>query len=353
MKLSLRIMLAMALVAAASAQAQEVTDIYSDLQSCDVTLRGDVAGCLLQLDLSSSKKGAIEARTMPIDGPGTWIAKWNSAAAAEDSYRACARLIKDGEVVSERCTDFYYGGRVAIRFDVRDAHADHRGMTLLVYSEDLAVVDVYYMLVEGDKAVYVTRRDSVPIAGSFRSPSDLSLEWKQILENGREYMGRVKIVEKRDGQTRAFMNPFTAIDDAEITDTYSDETGASATVMGRSRVPFEGSLKFDLHQDGALMTSVEEKTPILLAGDDETVEISWNGTLDPGIYRLTIQLLGNDGDILDIEEAIIEAKIPPRPPVARTEAEDEGSGTTAVVVIAAVILIAAAAVVVMRRRRKS
>lgn len=353
MKLSLRIMLAMALVVAASAQAQEVTDIYSDLQSCDVTVRGDVAGYLLQLNLSSSKKEAIQTRTISLDGPGTWIAKWDSAAAAEDSYRVCARLIKDGEVVSERCTDFYYGGRVAIRFDVRDAHADHRGMTLLVYSEDLAVVDVYYMLVEGDKAVYVTRRGSVPIAGSFRSPSDLSTEWKQILENGREYMGRVKIVEKRDGQTRVFMNAFTAIDDAEITDTYSDETGASATVMGMSRVPFDGSLKFDLHQNRTLLTSVEEKTPILLAGDDETVEISWNGTLDPGIYRLTIQLLGNDGDLLDVEEAIIEAKIPPMPPVARTEAVDEGSGTTTVVVIAAVILIAAAAVVVMRRRRKS
>ena len=353
MKLSLRIILAMALVVTASAQAQEVTDIYSDLKSCDVTVRGDVAGCLLQLDLTSSKKGAIETRTIPIDGPGTWIAQWNPAAAAEDSYRACARLIREGEVVSERCTDFYYGGRVAIRFDVRDAHADHRGMTLLVYSEDLAVVDVYYMLVEGDKAVYVTRRDSVPIAGSLRSPSDLSLEWKQILENGRDYMGRVKIVEKRDGQTRAFMNPFTAKDDAEITDTYSDETGASATVMGRSRVPFEGSLNFDLYKDGTLLTRVKEKTPILLLGDDETVEISWNGTLEPGIYRLTIQLLGNDGDILDIEEAIIEAKISPRPPVARTEAEDEGSGLSRTVAFFALLLIAAAAVAVMRRRRKS
>lgn len=353
MKLSLRIILAMALVVTASAQAQEVTDIYSDLKSCDVTVRGDVAGCLLQLDLTSSKKGTIETRTIPIDGPGTWIAQWNPAAAAEDSYRACARLIREGEVVSERCTDFYYGGRVAIRFDVRDAHADHRGMTLLVYSEDLAVVDVYYMLVEGDKAVYVTRRDSVPIAGSLRSPSDLSLEWKQILENGRDYMGRVKIVEKRDGQTRAFMNPFTAKDDAEITDTYSDETGASATVMGRSRVPFEGSLNFDLYKDGTLLTRVKEKTPILLLGDDETVEISWNGTLDPGIYRLTIRLLGNDGDILDIEETIIEAKISPRPPVARTEAEDEGSGLSRTVAFFALLLIAAAAVAVMRRRRKS
>jgi len=352
MKLSLPFMLAIALIVVASpAHAQEVTEIYSDLQSCDVTVRGDVAGSLLQLSLASSKEGTIQTRTLPLDGPGTWVAKWETAAAPEGSYSACARLIRDGEVVSERCTDFYYGGRVAIRFDVRDVHADHRGMTLLVYSEDLAVVDVYYMLVEGDKALYVTRRDSVPIAGSFRSPSDLSLEWKQILENGREYVGRVKIVEKRDGQTRAFMNPFTARDDAEITDTYSDETGASATVMGMSRVPFEGSFMFNLHRDGILLASVEEKTPILLSGDDETVEVSWSRTLDPGVYRLTIQLLGNDGDLLDFEETIIEAKIPPRPPTMRTDdgAEDEGSGISRSLSIALLLLLAAAAFIGFRR----
>jgi hypothetical protein len=352
MKLSLPFMLAIMLVViTASAQAQEVVDIYSDLQSCDVTVKGDAAGCRLQVDLSSAKDGVIQTRTHSLDGPGTWIVAWDISGAEEGSYGACAKLVKEDEVVSEKCTNFYYGGRVDIRFDVRDAHADYRGMTLLVYSEDLAVVDIYYTLVRGDKAVYVSKRESVPIAGSFRSPSDLSLEWKQLLENGEEYGGRVKIVEKKNGQTRAFMNYFTARDDAEITDTYEDETGASATVMGRSRVPFEGSLRFDLYQDGALLTSVEEKTPILLAGDDETVEISWNQTLDPGIYQLTIQLLGNNGDVLDLEESIIEAEIPPRPQAVETPAEENGSGMSTVVVIAAVLLIAAAVVVVIRRRK--
>lgn len=351
MKLSFPFMLAIMLVViTASAQAQEVVDIYSDLQSCDVTVMGDAAGCRLQVDLSSAKDGAIQTRTLSLDGPGTWIVTWDVSGAEKGSYGACAKLVKEDEVVSEKCTNFYYGGRVDIRFDVRDAHADYRGMTLLVYSEDLAVVDIYYTLVRGDKAVYISKRESVPITGSFRSPSDLSLEWKQLLENGEEYGGRVKIVEKKNGQTRAFMNYFTARDDAEITDTYEDETGASATVMGRSRVPFEGSLRFDLYQDGALLTSVEKKTPILLAGDDETVEISWNETLDPGIYQLTIQLLGNNGDVIDLEESIIEAEIPPRPQVVKTPTEESGSGMSTVVVIAAVLLIAAAAIVVIRRR---
>lgn len=352
MKLSLPFMLAIMLVViTASAQAQEVVDIYSDLQSCDVTVKGDAAGCRLQVDLSSAKDGAIQTRTLSLDGPGTWIVAWDVSGAEEGSYGACAKLVKEDEVVSEKCTNFYYGGRVDIRFDVRDAHADYRGMTLLVYSEDLAVVDIYYTLVRGDKAVYVSKRESVPIAGSFRSPSDLSLEWKQLLENGEEYGGRVKIVEKKNGQTRAFMNYFTARDDAEITDTYEDETGASATVMGRSRVPFEGALRFDLYQNGTLLTSVEEKTPILLAGDDETVEISWNETLDPGIYQLTIQLLGNNGDVLDLEESIIEAEIPPRPQAVETLAEESGSGISPAVMAAAVLLIAAVAIVVIRRRK--
>ena len=352
MKLSLPFMLGITLVLiAGSAQGQEIFDVYSDLQSCDVAVKGDAAGCLLKVDLSSAKTGMIQTRTLSLDGPGTWIVTWDVSGAEEGSYEACAKLKREGEVVSERCTDFYYGGRVDIRFDVRDAHADYRGMTLLVYSGDLAVVDIYYTLVKGDKAVYISKKESVPISGSYGSPSDLSLDWKQLLENGQEYKGRVKIVEKKNGQTRTFMNSFVARDDAEITDTYEDETGASATVMGRSRVPFEGSLNFDLYQNGTLLTSVEEKTPILLAGDDETVEISWNGTLNPGIYQLTIRLIGNDGDVIDLEESIIEAEIPPRPSTVETPPEEKGSGTSKMVLAAAVILMAAGAVFVVRRRR--
>jgi hypothetical protein len=82
------------------------------------------------------------------------------------------------------------------------------------------------------------------------------------------------------------MMTFVAKDDTTITETYEDETGASATVLGNLRVPFTGRLRFTLSQNGIVLETIEKKTPVLLAGKDETVEISWNKTLNPGIYQL-------------------------------------------------------------------
>jgi len=338
MKLPLSIWFAVILMLFAPVQAQEIVDIYSDLQSCDVTVEGNAEGCHLELDLFSPR-GVIQSESLDLDGPGTWILEWNIPNAEEGSYRICAALSKDGEALSQRCFDFYYGGRVNIRFDVRDFHADQKGMHLLVYSADLAVVDIYYMLIKDGKALYVSKEAAVPISGNVLSPSEFSWVWKQLLENNQDYSGRVKIVEKKNGQTRAFMNSFAAKDDAEITDTYEDETGASATVMGESRVPFAGALKFDLYQDGEFITSVEEKTPVLLADDDETVEISWDETLDPGIYELRISLLGNDGDMIDFVESIIEAEPRPEAFVVEPQEEDEDSTPTYGLVVGVLVLI--------------
>lgn len=159
-----------------------------------------------------------------------------------------------------------------------------------------------------------------------------------VLENGKEYTGRVKIVELNHGQTRAFMNAFIAKDDASITETYQDETGASATVLGNSRVPFQGSLKFLLSQNGTALASVETKTPVLLTGDDETVEISWNKTLNPGLYHLSILLLGKEGEVKDLEESIIEAKpLPKSANVTLAEGQKRSPGAGAACVICLVL----------------
>ncbi len=343
MKTSLLSLFVIALITIfAPAHAQEIMDIYSDLQSCDVTIEGDAKGCLLGIDLSFEGR-QVQSKTFALDGPGTWITMWNVPKTEEGPYAVCARLEKGEDTISQRCFDFYYGGRSDIRFDVRDFHADQKGMNLLIYSGDLAVVDIYYMLIQDGKTLYVSKDDAVPISGSVRTPAEVNREWKQLLENNQDYTGRIKIVEKRDGQTRAFMNSFVAKDNAEITDTYEDETGASATVMGESRVPFRGSLRFELYQDGEFITSIEETAPVLLTNDDETVEISWEETLDPGIYQLKIYLLGNDGDVIDLAESIIEAEPRPEVVVVETPEEDESSRSTTV--IGAVILIAVVIVV--------
>jgi hypothetical protein len=140
------------------------------------------------------------------------------------------------------------------------------------------------------------------------------------------------------------MNSFRAVDDAMITETYQDETGASATVLGNSRVPFEGSLRFILSQDGSILNITEKRTPVLLTGDDETVEITWNKTLEPGIYQLRTVLLGQGGVVKDLEENVIEAK-----PLVRRNATDTAEEASFPAGVAAVAMLM---VVLLRRWRR-
>ncbi len=325
-----------------AAQSQEIVDLYSNVDSLDTTIKGDVTGCILQTDLIFSGE-VLQSKKMILDEPGTWIARWSPFEAEKGSYDACASLWKNGRLISKKCYNFFYGGVEPIRFDVRDFRADSRGMHLSISASDPTIVDIYYMLISGNKAVYVTKDQAVPITGSFAAPVQEDYTWRQILENNREYTGRVKIVELNHNQTRAFMNPFVASDDALITETYQDETGASATVVGNSRVPFEGSLRFILSQNGTVLNVTEKKTPVLLTGDDETVEISWNKTLEPGIYQLRTILLGSGGDVKDLEENIIEAL-----PIVRTNStETEKKSPLSIATTAAAIL----AIALLRRRR--
>jgi hypothetical protein len=327
---------------AGTAQSQKIADLYSSIDSADVTLEGDVAGMTLQLDLIDEGR-LIMTRNLTADGPGTRIIRWPAFNAGKGSYDVCAFLRKNGTAVSSKCNSFFYGGVEPIRFDVRDFRADSRGMHLAISASDPTVVDIYYMLIDGNQAVYVTREQVIPITGSSAMPITKDYAWKQILENGREYAGRVKIVELNHNQTRVFMNYFRAVDDAVITETYQDETGASATVMGNSRVPFEGSLRFILSQDGHVLNTTEKRTPVLLTGDDETVEITWNKTLDPGIYLLRTVLLGQGGAVMDLEENVIEAK-----PLIRSNVTDTAKKACFPAGCAALAMLM---IVLLRRRR--
>ena len=185
---------------------QEVVDLYSDLQSCDVTVAGTGAGDLLKLELFSSGK-VLQSRTLALDGPGTWVARWDKMPSTEGSYSARATLFRNGSLLSEKSIDFHHGGRVPVKFDVRDYQADSSGVHLLIYSPDLAIVDIYHMLIKDGKALYVARESPVSISDGIRN---IDFDWKQLLVRGEQYSGRIKIVEKETGQTRAFMSSFLA-----------------------------------------------------------------------------------------------------------------------------------------------
>lgn len=311
--------LAVLLAMAGTAHSSEIADLYSSIKSADITVQGNVTGMDLRLDLIDNENDAtvLASRVLALDGAGTWTFSWPELDVEKGSYDVCAHLMDNGTPVSGKCRNFYYGGVEPIRFDVRDFRADSRGIHLAISASDPTIVDIYYMLIDGNKAAYVTREQAVAISGSFAMPVTRDYAWKQILESGHLYAGRVKIVELNHNMSRSFMNSFKAIEDARITETYQDETGASATVVGNSRVPLKGTLRFILSQNGTVLNITEKATPVLLTGDDETVEIAWNKTLVPGIYQLRTLLLGQGGDVMDLEENVIEAK-----PMVRSNATD-------------------------------
>jgi hypothetical protein len=326
---------------------QEIANIYSDLQSCDVTVEGAVKGDRLKIDLST-EGNVVQSRTLALDGPGTWVIMWDSMPSEDSDYTVQARLFENRTLLSGRSFEFHYGGQVPVRFDVRDFRADSAGVHLLIYAPDMAIVDLYHMLIQGNKALYVAKDTSLSILDNTRV---IDRDWKQLLVKGENYSGRIKIVENGTGQIRSFMSQFQAAENARITDTYGDEIGASATIIGDSMVPLSGALKFILSKDGRTLVTEEKKTPVLLKDDDETVEVSWNRTLDPGIYHLKITLLGEDNELIDFKEIVIEAKKSFNLTAVKSEKPQESSQNTILILGIVMLAAAAVAIYVIRKRR--
>ena len=102
-----------------TAHSSEIADLYSSIDSADVTLEGDVAGMALQLDLMDEGR-LIATRNLTLDGAGTFVIRWPALKAEKGSYDVCALLWGNGTLVSRKCNSFFYGGVEPIRFDVRD-----------------------------------------------------------------------------------------------------------------------------------------------------------------------------------------------------------------------------------------
>ena len=168
------------------------------------------------------------------------------------------------------------------------------------------------MLVDEDTVIYKTTDRRVTVVQA----TTLSKNWNVRLENNNNYITRVKV---RISSPRDFGIPpgdtviassedFTAMDDARITELYRDETGASATVLGLSQVPFTGEIVFTVSKDNETVEVIQEISPILMLEDDETIEVTWNKRLPAGLYGLSVTLLGNDGDVVDVWDTVIEAE---------------------------------------------
>ncbi len=303
-----------------------IVGLYSDIESFDVTVYSSQPEDNLTLEVSLVRPDGNEeviatqeflTGSLPANTRVMKVGFWDVRNAERGAYILEARLLEQGQVLSESKYDFVYGSNSASRIKVDDLVPNSEGITVALSPNQASLFDIEYMLVDGHDVIYETKTEKASLTSVSET---FSASWGALLENNKEYTGRVKI--QVYSPSRGFIastENFTASDDAEITDIYQDETGASATVLGRSQVPFEGSLVFSVYEvqdtsgqgSSVFVESVRERVPVLLTDDDETVEVAWKERLMKGVYRLEIELIGNDGDVIERRETIIESNLSP------------------------------------------
>jgi len=312
----------------ASAGDVRIVDIYSDIESADVTLHSDRdytnvtidADLIFGGDVLKSKEFIIE-EALP-DTDITKVAFWNIDRPGDGFYIVRMTLFVGGRVLEREYYNFSYGWSIQEipKVFIKDISSDSSGVSVILRpniprigsEQEFVLADVEYMLVDEDTVIYKTTDRRVTVVQA----TTLSKNWNVRLENNNNYSTRVKV---RISLPRKFGIPpgdtviagsedFTAMDDARITELYKDETGASATVLGLSQVPFTGEIVFTVSKDGGRVEEIRERSPILMLEDDETIEVTWNKRLSAGLYELSVTLLGNDGDVVDVWDTIIEAE---------------------------------------------
>ncbi|SFM80247.1 hypothetical protein [Methanolobus profundi] len=292
-----------------------VVDIYSDLDTCDITLHSSEQVSGLELEMTMEHEGStLDKRKFSIDmiTPDSDVTKafeWDTDDKGDGKYTVNTMISKDGCVIYENAYNFVNGRQTIPRATVDDLVPNSQGFSVMITPQEAVVVDVEYMLIDGSDVIYSGTEKKISV---HTQPMEVTKDWNVLLENNKEYTGRIKVKMYSPSVTYiALSEDFVAQDDVFISDTYEDDIGASATVDGISQVPFEGSVRFTVSKqddDGEnVIESVTQKSPILLNEDDETVETIWEERLTTGIYSLVIEVIGNDGDILDVEEKIIES----------------------------------------------
>jgi len=319
------------LVQSSRGEKVNVVDIYSDIDSADITLSSDTyyTGITINADLVFKGK-VLASRHLTIeeispDMLTTKVISWNITNPPDGLYQTTFTLFANGSALGTGHYNFSHGrGWQALpMLYIKDIMSDSRGVSVILAplvlqsgsNEKPVLADVEYMLVDGDTVIYRTtdRRISVEQA------TTLSKNWNVRLLNNHAYSARVRISASEDNVI-AGSRDFIAMEDARITELYRDETGASITILGVSQVPLRGIIEFIVSKNGTIIEDIREPSPVLMSGDDKTIEVIWKNRLPPGIYELSVRVTDNDGFVIDRKDTIIEAK----------KSTDQGNFTTPV-----------------------
>ncbi|PXF57437.1 MAG: hypothetical protein C4B59_15215 [Candidatus Methanogaster sp.] len=159
----------------ASIEDIEVVDLYSDIDSADVTLHPEVHLTDITIDAELMlEEEVLRRERFVIDEalPGTGITKvvsWDLKSPEDGFYITRMTLSMDGSVLDTRYYNFSYGSPMLPRVFIKDIIPDSRGVSIIlspyrtVYGTQAVLTDVEYMLVDGDTVIYRTTDQRVDV----------------------------------------------------------------------------------------------------------------------------------------------------------------------------------------------
>lgn len=226
-----------------------IVNIYSDLETCDLTLSSSEQASGLELQVTLEHSGSIlDTRTFTIDSitPGSDVTrafKWDTDDKSDGKYIVKSSISTGDCSIYENTYSFVNGRQTIPRVTVDDLVPNSQGFSVMITPLEAVLVDVEYMIIDGSDVIYSGTEEKISIS---TLPLEVSKDWNVLLENNRKYSSRVKVkLYSPDVNYIALTEDFTAKDDVFISDSYEDEIGASATIDGISQVPFEGSVRLN------------------------------------------------------------------------------------------------------------
>ncbi|CAG0957161.1 hypothetical protein METP3_00602 [Methanosarcinales archaeon] len=335
------ILIVFSMVNPASARV-ELTDFFSDFTTSDVTINSDMdfnGKAVFELLYSGE---LVESHEVPVNAragePLTKVIIWQEKP-QHDFYTAAVTLYEGDRLVSKNSYHIAYGSATIPSFQVVDFSPSDSGVLLLLRSFNPTVADIKIELLDNNDIVYSKTREDISITTS----TDLQILWPFLLIDNKKYVVRAKIYSHRlyaPPLVNTYISGFTATDDVEIlpADVQVDEYGASVTILGKSQVPFDGSIVVSAKNRATGETHVyrQQLEDILTSGKDSTAGVVWKG-IAPGNYDVIIEAVNHKNITIDKYETVL--RIPEYPAASITSPANSTPGFEGIVFLIALVVI--------------
>lgn len=214
---------------------------------------------------------------------------WNVPLEEGKGYASAALFTKDGRT---------YGRQASFTAEsdalISTLSPDENGATATIEGDSQVPLngDVEIVLRSGGEEVRSLERSVEELtAGEERG---VTVYWEDVLDPGTY---TVEATLESGTVLDAERASFEVEHDGEITDVSGAGIGAAVTVEGRSDLPLDGDIKIKLSRDGELVRTETMPAPVVLSGNEESVDTEWGSRLQSGRYVLVAELITEQGVI--------------------------------------------------------